>query len=115
MQRGDVVRVQLPRPLGRAGREQFGTRPAVVIQGNAATANLSTVIIVPLTSNRSAERFDGSLRIHPSRDNGLTMVSVALTQQVRALDKKRVDAVVGRLSSEDMDKLDAALRRLLSL
>ena len=115
MDRGDVIRVQLPRPAGRAGREQFGTRPAIVIQENAATANLSTVVVVPLTSNRSAERLDGSLLVHPSATNGLTTISVALTQQIRAIDKSRVEGVIGRLSSEDMNEIDSALRRLLSL
>jgi len=115
MQRGDVIRVQLPRPVGRAGREQFGTRPAIVVQESTATANLSTVIIVPLTSNRSAERLDGSLLVQPSDTNGLTVISVALTQQNRAFDKSRVEAVIGRLSSEVMKEVDAALQRLLSL
>ena len=115
MDRGDVIRVQLPRPAGRAGREQFGTRPAVVIQEHAATANLSTVVIVPLTSNRSAERLSGSLLVHPSDTNVLSVVSVALTQQVRAIDKSRVEAVIGSLSPEEMNEVDGALRRLLSL
>jgi len=115
MRRGDVVRVQLPRPAGSAGREQFGTRPAIVIQDNTATANLSTVVIVPLTSNRSTERLAGSLLVKPSDSNGLTVISVALTQQIRALDKSRVEGVIGRLSSEVMKELDAALQRLLSL
>lgn len=115
MQRGDVIRVQLPRPAGRAGHEQFGTRPAIVIQETIATANLSTVVIVPLTSNQSARRLSGSLLIHPTATNGLTMISVALTQQIRAIDKSRVEAVIGTLSTSDMTAVDQALRHLLSL
>jgi len=115
MDRGNVVRVQLPRPAGKAGREQFGTRPAIVIQEDTATANLSTVVIIPLTSNRSAARFSGSLVVQPSDTNGLSTVSVALTQQIRAIDKSRVEAVIGSLSTEEMNRVDVALRRLLSL
>ena len=115
MHRGDVIRVQLPRPAGRPGREQFGTRPAIVVQQSAATANLSTVVVVPLTSNRSAERLSGSLLVHPSDTNGLTVISVALTQQIRAIDKSRVEAVIGKLSPEEMGNVETALRHLLSL
>ena len=115
MHRGDVIRVQLPRPVGKAGHEQFGTRPAIVIQENSATANLSTVVIVPLTSNRLAERLDGSLLVRPTDTNGLAVISVALTQQIRAIDKSRVEDVIGKLSSEVMTDIDAALKRLLSL
>jgi len=115
MNRGDVIRVQLPRPAGKPGREQFGTRPAIVVQEPAATANLSTVVIVPLTGNRSAERIVGSLLVNPTPSNGLTAVSVALTQQIRAIDKSRVEAVIGMASSEVMRDIDEALRRLLCL
>lgn len=42
MRRGEVVRVELPRPAGTTGREQFGVRPAIIIQNDEVNANLST-------------------------------------------------------------------------
>jgi mRNA-degrading endonuclease toxin of MazEF toxin-antitoxin module len=59
MNRGDVVLVQLPPPAGPSGTEQFGTRPAIVVQDEAGLANLSTLLIVPLTSRLSPHHESG--------------------------------------------------------
>jgi len=115
MRRGDVVRVELPRPVGTAGREQFGMRPAIVVQDEAAATNAPTVVIVPLTSSLSAARFAGSFTISPSATNGLDVESVVLTHQVRAIDKRRVEGVIGRVAQDEMENLDRELRKLLRL
>lgn len=115
MKRGDVVRVQLPRPQGASGREQFGTRPAVVVQDDRGSANLSTVLIIPLTSRLAAARFPGSFTVSPTDANGLDVESVVLTHQLRAIDQHRVQRVLGTLSAEHMAILESEMRRLLSL
>ena len=115
MKRGDVVRAELPRPAGAVGREQFGTRPAIVLQGKQSPANLATVIIVPLTSNVAAARFPGSFVISPDSRNGLTVPSVVLTHQIRAIDKKRLQKVIGRISPGDLANLEGEVRKLLGL
>jgi len=113
MQRGDIIRVNLPQPMGRPGHEQFGTRPAVVIQ-SAAGENLSTVIVVPLTSNQSALKFAGSFLVNSTPENGLTSDSVVLTAQLRAIDRRRIEgSVVGRLSVTDRLHLDDQVKLLL--
>lgn len=87
MKRGDVVRVHLPAPQGKPGHEQIGPRPAVIVQ---ADANQSTVVVVPMTSKLKAMAFAGSVRVEPAKENGLDVPSVAMTQQVRAIDKGRI-------------------------
>jgi mRNA interferase MazF len=115
MERGDVVRVDLPPPSGQPGTEQFGERPAIVIQINSANASLSTVILVPLTSNQSANRFFGSVPISATASNGLTINSVALVHQLRAIDQRRVRRVAGKVSAEDFVKIEAKVREILGL
>lgn len=115
MNRGDIVRVQLPPPAGPSGREQFGTRPAVVLQTREASANLSTAVIVPLTSRLSAMRFVGSFTVSPTEANGLSVESVVLTHQVRAIDRGRVEKVIGHLADDQMARLEAELRAILGL
>jgi mRNA interferase MazF len=115
MKRGDVVRVRLLPPAGPSGREQFGVRPAIVVQSEQATASLSTAIIVPLTSRLSAARFAGSFAVLPSAANGLEVESVVLTHQVRAIDKQRIERVIGRMTEHEMAALDTQLRSLLGL
>jgi len=115
MNRGDIVRVQLPRPAGPSGTEQFGARPAVVVQTEENIANLSTVLIVPLTSNLGAARFPGSFTVSPTGTNGLEVESVVLTHQLRAIDQRRIQRVIGRLADDQMAMLESEIRRLLGL
>jgi mRNA interferase MazF len=110
--RGDVVRVELPPPAGNPGREQFGERPAIVVQDDA---RLQTVVLVPLTSNAERMRLPGSVLIQPSKANGLSVDSVALCSQVRAIDRKRVLRAMGRLADADYARIEDALRQTMGL
>jgi mRNA interferase MazF len=113
MKRGDVVRVDLPAPMGPSGREQLGTKPAIVVQ--QSPVETSTVVVVPLTSNLQARRFAGSVEIPATTSNGLSVTSIALVSQVRAVDKKRVQATLGKLDPPTMADVDSELRNLLGL
>lgn len=115
MNRGDIVRVQLPRPGGSPGHEQFGTRPAVVVQDDPRLANLPTSVVVPITSNLGAIRFAGSVVVEPSANNGLSMKSVILTHQVRAIDRRRIEERLGSLSSDELAQLEVELIALLAI
>lgn len=115
MDRGDVVRVVLPQPAGKPGREQFGERPAVILQINTATANLSTVVLVPFTSNQKSAGLFGSVLVQATDTNGLSVDSVALVHQVRVIDKGRISRTVGRLSQTDLARIEANMREILGL
>jgi len=115
MRRGDIVRVDLPHPAGSPGREQFGYRPAVVIQDASQIGSFSTAIVVPITGTRDAVRFPGAFAISPTATNGLDRQSVVLTNQVRAIDIRRIESTIGTMSKTDMDTLDARLRTILGL
>ena len=115
MNRGDVVRVELPRPAGPPGREQFGSRPAIVLQHDGDIASLPTVLIVPLTSRLAAIRFPGAFTVSPTGVNGLDVESVVLTHQLRAIDRGCIRGVIGRLDSNDLAKLESQTRSLLGL
>ena len=115
MKRGDVVLVQLPRPQGKPGHEQYGVRPAVVIQNDPELAKLSTTVVVPLTSQLSATRFENTLIISPTGENGLKVKSVALVHQLRAIDRQRINSTIGKLSSEDLTSLVDKLKAHLAL
>jgi mRNA interferase MazF len=115
MARGDVVIVNFPLPAGRSGHEQTGTRPAVVLQSDNSTPNLTTNIIVPLTGSLQARRFPHSIIINPSQQNGLSTQSVMLVFQVRAIDKNRILRTVGSLENGYLDQLENELKNLLGL
>ncbi len=115
MNRGDIVLVQLPRPAGQPGSEQYGLRPAIIVHAGGVVAGQRMVMIVPMTSQMSAVGFPGSFRILPTSSNGLTVESVVLTSQLRAIDQGRIQNVIGKLSADDMVRLESEIRSLLAL
>ena len=115
MNRGDVIRVDLPAPQGKPGREQIGERPAILLQSNTSTAKLSTIVVVPLTKNQNALRFDGTVSVPTTSENGLLYDSVALIHQLRAIDKRRVSRVAGSVSDATLENVENSIRKLLGL
>lgn len=107
---GDIYTVEIP-PSG--GREQAGARPAIIAQAAQFEDQLPTVLIVPLTSQLAAQAFPGTFLVHPDSQNGLSMVSVALVFQLRAIDKRRLKRMIGRLSTAYVAQLGQHIRDLL--
>ena len=60
-----------------------------------------------------AARFDGTLVVTPDGQNGLTVPSVALVFQARALDKRHCLRQQGTLSQLTMDQVVAILGKLI--
>jgi mRNA interferase MazF len=115
MTRGDIVLVNLPQAADGAGHEQVGTRPALVVQDDPTSETLSVIMIVPFTSNLKAQRFPHTILIQPSAQNGLSMPSVLMIFQLRAIDKTRVTKKIGRLEDELMTKVNDEMKDLLGL
>ena len=110
MQRGDLYWVRLPEV---DGREQAGIRPAVIVQDPVAGGALPTVLVVPLTSQLAAARFPGTLRIEPDDENQLSMTSVLLVFQLRAIDRRRLAGRLGRIGSAQLERIYEMLDELL--
>jgi mRNA interferase MazF len=109
MRRDEVWQVDIPFTPGHA---QAGERPAVIVQDDAFMTTLPTVLIVPFTGSQSATRFPGTVLVQPDGQNGLTVRSVALVFQMRALGKRYflhrlglLDAMTLHQIFEELDKL----------
>jgi len=115
MARGDIWSVDLPAPRGLPGHEQFGLRPAVVVQTDADDPKLPTIVVIPTTTKRKALRFPFIISVPASQENGLCSTSILLIFQVRAIDKSRLKRKIGMLESSYMTKMEAEIRALLGL
>jgi mRNA interferase MazF len=115
MPRGDVIIVDFPSPAGHSGREQIGTRPAVVLQSGGSAALLTTTIIIPFTGNLNANRFPYTIVVDPSPQNGLSTQSVLLIFQIRAISNSRIIRKVGTLEDVYLQQLIDELNILLGL
>jgi mRNA interferase MazF len=112
MNRGEIWWADLAEPRGS---EPGDRRPVLVVQDDLLTASaLSTVMVVPLTTNLRRAEAIGSVRL-PRRDTGLPKESVALVCQVMTLDKTFFDAVVRPLPVRLMRSVDLGLQLALSL
>lgn len=95
VKRGDVVIADLD---GATGSEQGKMRPVLVIQNDTGNKYSPTTIIVPLTSKKKKKGMKTHVLIQKTEENGLSEDSIALCEQVRTIDKKRIKMSIGQIN-----------------
>jgi mRNA interferase MazF len=102
--RGEVFRLRASR--GSRGREQSGSRYAVVVQSDLLP--LSTLLVAPTSAAARPASFRPEVVVagRPAR---------VLAEQTAAVDPSRLGDRAGRLTLEEMQHVDAALRIVLSI
>ena len=111
LDRGTVVLVGLDPTVGR---EQRGLRPCIAISEPAVNADqrFPLIAIVPVTGTPG----EGALypELSPGR-SGLTKTSYALIDHIRAVDKRRIRRVFGKVAEGELDAIDQGLVLFLGL
>ena len=102
--RGEIFALRAPRQS--RGHEQSGGRFAVVVQSDLLP--LSTWLVAPTSTSARAASFRPEIDVRGE----LTRV---LVEQTAAVDPARLGESVGYLAFDEMRKVDAALRLVLSL
>ena len=106
--RGDIFYAELGTGIGS---EQSGTRPVLVIQNNTGNKYSPTIIVAPITKSIKKE-----LPTHVLfRLNDILNNSCILFEQMRVIDKKRLNGFIGMLDSKIMDKVDNAILNSLGI
>ena len=105
VRRGDIYYADLS-PV--VGSEQGGTRPVLIVQNDTGNRHSPTVIAAAITSQLGKARLPTHIRV-PGREAGLTKDSVVLLEQIRTLDKRRLREHMGRLSDEQMSRVNEAI------
>ena len=108
--RGDVYYVDFGKDTDT--RKQSGIRPAVVVSNNMANLYSPVITVVPLTSKINKKRFLPTHVFIPATAGcGLNCGSVALAEQVEAIDKERlIDKKGSIISAEIMGKITRAIQ-----
>lgn len=95
------------------GHEQGGVRPVLVLQNDVGNYFCPTLIVTQATR-----------RIHkkPSQPTHVVLddveglePSLFMLEQIRTIDKRRIRQYIGKLTDEQMAKIDKALRTSLHL
>ncbi len=109
IKRGDVFYCDLS-PV--VGSEQGGIRPVVVIQNDKGNKYSNTVIIAPISKKMSKPPIPTHVIFSSSH---LNYVSMILLEQIRTVDKSRLQQWICSLDTTTMHLIDEALKVSLSL
>lgn len=108
VKRGELYYAQLPINVGS---EQSGKRPVVVIQNDKGNTYSPTTIVALITS-----QLKKYMPTHVKISNkALPYDSIIMTEQLRTIDKTRLENKIGRIAKNEINKLDKALLISLSL
>ncbi len=107
IKRGTVVTVSAGGGIGHK------PRPAIVVQ-NDDYAHSDTLVVVPLTGELSGELVTRPV-FQPDSGNGLKEPSRLMTNRIAGTPIANVGKVIGIMSREDMERVDAALSLVLGL
>ncbi|MFC0633725.1 type II toxin-antitoxin system PemK/MazF family toxin [Brevundimonas balnearis] len=106
MKRGDIVITLVKGEYGKP-------RPALVVQNDRFSAHTSMTIA--LISGTLAELDGIRLTIEPSPSNGLRKPSQVQLDRLQTVPRGRIKDVVGRLSAEEMTRVDRGIALFLGL
>ena len=107
VKRGDIYYADL-RPV--VGSEQGGVRPVLIIQNDIGNKHSPTVICAAITSQMNKAKLPTHVELDSSR-YALVKDSVVLLEQLRTLDKRRLENYVCTLDRTEMEKINKAIRR----
>lgn len=96
--------ITLPRA---SGHELAERRYGVVVQ-SGALGRLSTVVVAPTSTSAGSSIFRPEIELGGRR-------TAVMTDQLRALDRRKIGRRVGRLAAGDLRAVDDALELVLGL
>lgn len=115
MNHGDVVLVRFPHPSGLRGKK----RPAVVVQSDAYSGKLTTLVVAEVTKNLTMANDPACLFIDTTTPDGtatgLVRDSVVLCLVLMTVYRDSVAQVLGSLSAALKQELNDCLKVALEI
>ena len=109
IKRGDIYYADLS-PV--VGREQGGTRPVLILQNDIGNLHSETVIVAAMTSKIDKLTMPTHVYVN---NCGLNKDSLVLLEQIRTIDRSRLQGHLGTLSSNTMLMINKALSASVGL
>ena len=110
--RGEIYLAALDPTLGREIKK---TRPALVVQNDVSNRLSEITIVAPITSTVRFPLNPVHVLLTAGANTGLRVISVALFNQIRAVDRIRLIARLGKVDDETLERVDEAIRISLGL
>ena len=109
--RGEVYLVSFDPTVGS---EIQRTRPVLILQNDIANRHSPITIVAAITSQFEESLYPTEVLIRPP-EGGLTTPSVALLNQIRSIDHRRLVRRLGRVRAETMEQVNRAIQLSLGL
>ncbi len=105
MKRGELYWARL---VPRSGSEQRGRRPVVVVSSDGfnETPTWRSIIVIPVTTSLRQGRRGPTAVPLSAADTGLPEDSVAICHQITTLDRSKVEARIGALPREAIERVE---------
>ncbi|OPX22058.1 MAG: PemK family transcriptional regulator [Candidatus Latescibacteria bacterium 4484_107] len=96
------------------GCEQGSRRPVLIIQNDIGNTYSPMTIVAAITASLSSKVYPTEVRVQAGT-GGLRKASSVLLNQIKSIDKRRLEEFIGRLGPEVMVKVDRGLKLSLAL
>ena len=110
--RGEIYLTALDPTLGREIKK---TRPALVIQNDTSNRLSDITIVAPITSTVRFPLNPVHVLLEANPITGLSVTSVALLSQIRAVDRIRLINRLGVVDDLTLERVDEAIKISLGL
>ncbi len=120
---GRIIRISFPRrgeiyltaldPT--VGREIQKTRPTLIIQNDTTNRLSALTIVAPIISTVRFPLNPAHALVAADTHTGLSVTSVALLDQIRAVDRTRLIKKLGSVDDETMERVEEAIKISLGL
>ncbi len=105
LRRGEIFFAEL-NPV--QGSEQGGVRPVLVVQNDVGNNFSPTTIVLPITSRMCKAKLPTHVELS-RKESGLARDSVVLAEQIRTIDKQRLQQRVAVLDELTMSRINQAM------
>jgi mRNA interferase MazF len=110
--RGEIYRTALDPAVGH---EIQKTRPALVIQNDTSNRYSAVTMVAPITSTVRLPLSPLHVLLPAGPSTGLTVASVAVFNQIRAVDRKRLIKKMGEVDALVLAQVDEAIKAAFGL
>ena len=96
------------------GREQGGRRPVLIVQNDVGNRYSPVTIVAAITSSVAERPYPTEVRLLAG-EGGLPKDSAVLLNQIKTIDKDRLEQRLGQLDVAAMRQVDEAIKISLGL
>lgn len=110
VRQGDIVLIE----LGNIKGSEYGkNRPAVIVQEDIYNDYFNTTVVALITGKVIPE-YTTNIFLQKN-ESGLKKDSMILTNQLRSIDKSRINKIVSTISPSTLNKIKISLKRVFGL